>query len=94
MNAYGEHDFEMSFLRTKDDVEVDLIVQKPNGEEYLVEIKSSDRIESHHISSLLRLEKDFPKAKLICASQVTMPQQIGPVLVLNWKDALKMIFET
>ncbi len=91
-NAYGEHDFELSYLRTKDDVEIDLIVQKPNGEEILVEIKSSDQIDERHVASLIRLSKDFPKARKICASQVSVRQQIQSVSVLPWREALSEIF--
>jgi predicted AAA+ superfamily ATPase len=40
-NQYLKKDYKFSYLRTKDDVEIDLIIQKPNGDELLVEIKSA-----------------------------------------------------
>src|SRR3990167_4641614 len=89
LNSYFELDYEFSYLRTKDDVEIDLIIKRPDNSVALVEIKSSERIDERHIRSLIHFSKDFPKAKLVCVSQVTQAKKIGRVLVLPWKKALE-----
>lgn len=88
LNSYFELDFSFSYLRTKDDVEVDLVVERPNGSVALVEIKSAERIDERHVKSLVHFQKDFPKAQFICAATVKQPQKIGKVLVLPWEQAL------
>lgn len=87
LNSYLETDLSFSYLRTKDDVEVDLVVTAPNGQVILVEIKSSSKIDERHVRSLLHFKKDFPKAQLICASNVARPQNIEGVQVLPWDQA-------
>lgn len=87
LNSYRELDYRFSYLRTKDDVEVDLIIERPNRSMALVEIKSGENIDERHVRSLNLFSRDFPKAQLICAAQVKRPQKIGAVSVLPWREA-------
>ena len=89
LNSYQELDYKFSYLRTKDDVEIDLIVERPDGTQALVEIKSAERIDERHVRSLQHFEKDFPKAQLVCVSQEKQPKKIGKVSVLPWRMALE-----
>ncbi len=91
LNSYNELDYSFSYLRTKDDVEIDLIVERPGTSPALVEIKSSDSIDERHLRSLIHFAKDFPKADLICACRIPRPQKFDRVWALPWKDALKAI---
>jgi predicted AAA+ superfamily ATPase len=92
LNSYYELDYSFSYLRTKDNVEVDLIIERPGKKDVLVEIKSGDKIDESKVKSLLLFEKDFPEALLVCASQVKLKQKIGSVSVLPWQKALELIF--
>lgn len=89
LNQYRETDFQFSFLRTKDDAEIDLIVERPDRTTALVEIKSSDVIDERGVKSLLHFAGDFPKAELYCVSRVKRAQKIGKAWVLNWKEGLR-----
>ncbi len=91
LNHYHELDFKFSYLRTKDDVEVDLIIERPGQSQILLEIKSSDRIDDRHVKNLVHFSKDFPEAELICASRVSHKQIINGIKVLPWKDSLAYI---
>jgi predicted AAA+ superfamily ATPase len=91
INAYLEKDYTFSFLRTKDDAEIDLVIKKPNGDISLVEIKSSDFITESHIKFLRHFEKDFPNAQLICACRVEIPQKIGKIKILPWHQVFKAV---
>ena len=91
LNHYHELDFKFSYLRTKDDVEVDLIIDRPGQSQILLEIKSSDRIDDRHVKNLVHFNKDFPDAELICASRVAQKQVVNGIKVLPWKDSLTYI---
>ena len=82
-------DYKFSYLRTKDGVEIDLIVERPDGSVALVEIKSSEKIDERHLRHLEHFAKDFPKAQLICVSQEKNPKKVGRILVLPWQLAWK-----
>jgi predicted AAA+ superfamily ATPase len=89
LNSYLELDYSFSYLKTKDDMEIDLIIERPDGTMALVEVKSSTHIDERHVRNLLHFKKDFPKAQLICASRVEHNQKIDGVMVLPWKKAFK-----
>ena len=86
-NQYLKKDYKFSFLRTKDDVEIDLIIQKPNGDECLVEVKSTNLPSAKHLKNLNSLKKDFPKAKFYCVCQVEQSQKWDHIDVISWKKA-------
>lgn len=90
-NTYQELDFQFSFLRTKDDAEVDLVIEKPDRSLTLVEIKSADRIDSRHLKGLQNFQKDFPKAELFCVSRVKRAQKVGRIWVLPWQESFKAL---
>lgn len=92
LNQYKELDYEFFYLRTKDDVEVDLIIDRPGKELMVIEIKSSRNIDERHIKNLKHFESDFPGAIFICASRVEEKRVIGNTLVLPYTDALNAIF--
>src|SRR5262249_55247015 len=57
--SYYALDYRFSYLCTKDDAEIDLIINRP-GQPYLfIEIKSSKEITSQSLKSLGKLAKDF-----------------------------------
>ena len=88
-NQYLKKNYKFSFLRTKDDVEVDLIIQKPNGVELLVEIKSTMKPQLKDIKNLNLLKDDFPGAQFFCVCQVENKQKWGHVHVVPWNEAFK-----
>ena len=93
INSYLETEFSFSYLRTKDDAEIDLVVEKPNGEIILIEIKSSTIIFDSHLKHLRHFKSSFPTAKFICACQVPMPEKRDHILVLPWQEAISYIFK-
>jgi uncharacterized protein len=93
-NEYHQLDYTLSYLRTKDDAEIDLIIERPNGSVSLVEIKSSEKIEERHIKHLVSFKNEFPNAELICVSNEKKARRQNDVLILPWQQAfnvLKMI---
>lgn len=92
LNHYKETDFTFSYLRTKDDVEVDLIIDRPGRPTILLEIKSAERIDERHVRSLVHFKNDFPGAEFICVGRVAHRQVIHGITVLPWQEALAQIF--
>ncbi len=90
-NTYQELDFQLSYLRTKDDAEIDLIIEKPDRSMTLVEIKSADRIDSRHLKGLQNFKKDFPRAKLFCICRVKHAQKVDSIWVLPWQEFFKTL---
>jgi predicted AAA+ superfamily ATPase len=91
LNDYLELDLRLSYLRTKDDAEIDLIVERPDGKLLVIEIKSTDRIEERHLKNLNHFKKDFPDADFICAARVPVAEKRGHISVLPWKEALERL---
>jgi hypothetical protein len=78
-------------LRTKDDAEIDLIVERPGMPAALVEIKSSDRVDERGTRSLERFAADMPKAESFLLSRDPVPKRIGRVRALPWQQGLTEI---
>ena len=81
-------------MRTKDDAEIDPIIERLGMPTALVEIKSSAFIGSHDISSLSRFLPDFPKANVYCLSTDPKPKRMERIERLPWVDGIREILVT
>lgn len=90
--SYFHHDYRLSYLRTKDGVEVDLVVERPGKPILFIEIKSSDHVRSDQLSSFRQLALDFGSCEAVCFSQDPYPKKINDILVLPWKTGLATYF--
>jgi len=93
LNEYYHLDYRFSYLQTKDDAEIDLIIQRPGQADLLVEIKSSARVTEEHTSSLKHFQKSW---KLPCEAEVWSLDELEKkdenVLCLHWQKALQKRF--
>lgn len=93
LNSYYEADYKLSFLKTKDGQEIDLIVESPNTT-FLIEIKSSDNISIEDVKSLQVLSKSFKNAVSLVACQCKIAIQLNDdIKSLPWKDVISTIFK-
>ena len=83
-----QNDYRFSYLRTKDDAEIDLIIDRPGRPPALIEIKSTDRVEPRHVRDLSRFLPDFPGADAYCFSRDPLRKRIDGVLVVPWEEGL------
>lgn len=90
-NHYENLDFKLNYLRTKSDVEIDLVVTRPGKPLALVEIKSTRQVKREHFSSLVHFADDFPTAELFLWSQDPKPQKSGRILALPWQDGIRIL---
>lgn len=90
--SYYFPEYRFSYIKTKDDVEIDLVVERPGENLLCIEIKSTDQVRENKLSSFANLVKDIPNAEAICISQELRAKKIGTITVLPWQVALKKYF--
>jgi predicted AAA+ superfamily ATPase len=90
-NAYESLDWQFSYLLTKGDVEIDLVLRRPGRPHALVEIKSSDRVREDHAKALFAFQNDFPDADLYLLSRDPRPQRLGRIQALPWEEGILAI---
>jgi len=94
-NRYADKDWKLSFLRTANDVEVDLIIETPRGKTYAIEIKSKP------VPTLLDFQPGFkailalvPNAKCLCICTGQESRLVGEYQVLPWRAFLEDLLPT
>lgn len=90
--SYYFPEFRFSYLRTKYDVEVDLIVERPGKKILFLEIKSTTSVRSEQMSSFSKLAEDFGECEAICLSQDIRRKNLKNIQVFPWRDGLKKFF--
>jgi len=93
LNRYLRTDFKFSYLKTKDGVEVDLIIERPGRGPVVIEIKSGERIAEDACTSLRRFLKDFESAEWRVWSNDPTPRMFGEILAQYWQDGIREIFD-
>jgi predicted AAA+ superfamily ATPase len=88
LQSYGKKDYRLSYLRTKDGVEIDLIIERPGLKRALVEIKSTERVADEDVRSLTQLGKDVPNSEAFCLSRDSTAKKIGAVSCFPWQQGL------
>lgn len=91
---YYYSQYRFSFVRTKDDAEIDLVVERPGKKVLFIEIKSTTNVQEQHIRTLQLLASDFPSCEALCFSRDPYRKKLGDVLVLPWQEGIKSYFCT
>ena len=91
LQAYLRKDWRFSYLRTKDGVEIDLIIERPGMKRALLEIKSTERVGPDDVRSLKRIAPDIPNSEAFCFSLDATPKKVDGVHCLPWERGLKEI---
>jgi predicted AAA+ superfamily ATPase len=93
--SYNNKEFRFSYLNTKDNVEIDLVVERP-GQSYLfIEIKSSFNVRSENLYEFAKITKDFNKytpCEAICFSNDPISKQYDHIQVIPWQEGLLRFF--
>jgi uncharacterized protein len=93
LNIYLRKDWKLSYLQTKEGGEIDLIIDTPSRNVFLVEIKSDRIVDERHLPRLNRFIGDFPGCKSIVLSQEKEPRLVGNIRVLPWRMGLDELFD-
>jgi len=93
LNEYYKKDFSLSYLRTKDDAEIDLVIERPGLKDLLVEIKSSNRVTDEDCRTMNRFIPDWDRP---CEGQLwstdKLEKKIGHTICVHWTEGLKRLF--
>ena len=93
LNIYSELDYKLSYLRTKDDAEIDLIVERPGRPDLLVEIKSYEDVETSDTRKLKAFLDTWDRpAEGMLLSRYSQEMLSNGVRCLQWQAALREIF--
>ncbi len=93
LNDYHKLDYRFSYLRTKDDAEIDLIIERPGLPDLLVEIKSTQSVRDEQATALGRFLESWPKkAEAHIWSRDPSEKKIGACLALHWQEGLRRVF--
>ena len=84
IQSYRELNWQFSYLRTKDDAEIDLIIERPNQSTLLIEIKATDNVSERHATNLNRFAPDFKSAEAVLISNDPVAKRFGHVRCLHW----------
>ncbi len=88
LNDYLRKDYRFYYLRTQNQLEIDLIIERPNLPTALVEIKSADFVGEQETRTLTRFLKDVHPAEAYCLSLDQKAKKINGVHCLFWKEGL------
>lgn len=92
LGSYFQPDYRFSFIRTTNDVEIDLVIERPGKPLLCVEIKSSDSIDDINISAFKRITKDIENCEAIVLSQDRFMKKFDHVTCYPWKQGIEEIF--
>jgi uncharacterized protein len=90
--SYRHRNYRFSYLATKDDAEIDLVVERPGQKPLFIEIKSAAMVEARHLSTLKSLAHDFGDCEVICLSRDLYIKNIDNVQVYPWAIGVKKYF--
>jgi predicted AAA+ superfamily ATPase len=85
LNKYLKLDWKFFYLRTKDDVEIDLIIERPGLPFALIEIKSTNKINESFTTSFKKIAKDFKNSEPFIFSLDEDAKVIDNIKCLHWK---------
>lgn len=93
LNDYYEKDYRFSYLRTGNDVEFDVIIERPGKNKILLEIKSSEFVDESEIKKREQLQKDLMPNEFWIISREKRKRHVGCAIILPWELALRNLFE-
>lgn len=92
LKNYFKQEYQFSYLKTANDVEIDLIIDRPGKPTLLIEIKSATEVTAEKLSSFSRISRDFPNSEAICLSNDNYIKKIDHITIYPWQEGLKKIF--
>lgn len=87
---YFHPDYRLGFIRTKDDLEIDLVIERPVKNLLLIEIKSTTQVDDSMHTTLKLVKKDLSKAEYYCVSNdpIKKISQQG-IISCYWQEFLE-----
>ena len=93
LQHYFQPEYRLSHIRTPAGVEVDLVIERPQQDTLVIEIKSTQQVTAGMLGNLISIGKDIPNSQIICLSNDPYTKVINGVIVYPWQIGLKEIFK-
>jgi predicted AAA+ superfamily ATPase len=87
-----EKRWEFSYLQTKENHEIDLIIEKPRSKPILIEIKSFKKFSLDKVNALINMKNDIPHETAYVLSNDPNGLEVHGLRCLHWQKGLKEIF--
>ena len=91
LSHYRKNDWQFFYLRTKDNAEIDLIVDRPGLSPLMIEIKSARSISERDVFTISLFIKEHREFEGICFSREPHEKKIGAIWCLPWEKAFQEI---
>lgn len=89
---YLRKDYSLSYLRTKDNAEIDLIVERGSSDRILIKIKSSGKVVESDAKTLNAFASSMKYSKALLVSRDPNPKIFGKVKAVHWQNGIDEIF--
>jgi len=89
---YYSLDYRFSYLTTRDDAEIDLVVDRPGQPHLFIEIKSSREVLPQSLNTLRQLARDFKHCEAVCFSQDSYIKKYDDITIYPWQEGIKKFF--
>lgn len=93
LNDYYEKDYKFSYIRTGNDVEFDLIIERPGKDKILIEIKCSALVDEIEFAKREDLHRDLMPSQFWIVCREKRKRKIRSALILPWEQSLHFLFE-
>lgn len=90
--SYNYPEFRFSYLKTKDDAEIDLIVERPGLPLLFIEIKSTKQVAEEDLRSIIKISKEFKECEAVCFANETYRKRYQNVTIYPWREGVKRFF--
>ena len=91
LNSYLRKDFSFSYLRTKDDAEIDVVIARPGLPLALVEIKASEQAGRDDVRTVKVFARDIAGAEAFVLSRDPHAKIIDGVQCLPWQEGFQRL---
>lgn len=92
LSHYFKKRWHFSYLLTKDDVEIDLIIDDAILGVICIEIKSTNRLLEDDVNSFIKITKDIKRSRSFCFSKDPQSKTFQHVKCFYWQEGIKMLF--
>jgi predicted AAA+ superfamily ATPase len=89
---YFKSEYRFSYLKTKDDAEIDLVIERPGEPLLFIEIKSAININREDLGNLIKLSSDAKNCEAVCFANVKRKKAIDNITIYPWADGVKHFF--
>lgn len=90
--SYYYPEYRFSYLKTKDDTEIDLVVERPGLPLLFIEIKSAVHVAAEDLRSLSKISKDYSECEAVCFANELHSKRYEHITVLPWRVGVKQFF--